>query len=73
MVDGGTPSIAIGTRNRQIDAVSFAGAVAINSLGTCRGRWRGRYHRARLTIPAASSWNHLYGVDEILAVPAGTR
>jgi hypothetical protein len=73
MVDGGLPSVSIGTRNSQVDAVSFASAVAINTLGACRGRWRGRYHRARITIPAASSWNHLYGVDEILAVPAGPR
>ena len=73
MVDGGSPSISIGTRNRQVDAVSFASAVTINSLGACRGRWRGRYHRARLTIPAAASWSHLYGVDEILAIAGGPR
>lgn len=73
MIDGGSPTVQVGTRNRQVDAVSFASAVTLNSLGVCRGRWRGRYHRARIAVPAASSWSHLYGVDEILAIPAGPR
>jgi len=38
IVDGGSPSIAIGTRERQIDAVSWGAAVAVDAIGVCPQR-----------------------------------
>jgi hypothetical protein len=72
IVDGGTPSVAIGTRDRNVDPVGFGASVAMDSLGNAPQRMAGRYHRARLTLPAGSSFTHIGGLD-VDAVPAGTR
>lgn len=73
IVDGSTtPSVAIGTRNRQADSVSYSSAVAMNSLGKAPARSQGRYVRARMTLPASGSWTHLSGV-ELEGAPAGGR
>lgn len=63
LCDGGAPSIAIGTRNRLIDSVVFQAAIPVNVIGECPQRVTGRYVRARLTLPAASVFTHLQGVD----------
>jgi hypothetical protein len=63
LVDGGTPSVAIGTRERQVDAVTWGGAVAINAVGECPQRSSARYHRARITMPAGATWSNIYGID----------
>ena len=74
MVDGAaTPSVAIGWRNRLQDAVSYGSAVACDSWGYAPQRINGRYLRGRITIPAASSWDHVLGIDDVWAVPAGSR
>lgn len=73
LLDGGTPSLQVGTRKRQVDAPVFSAAVVLNALGTFRGRWRGRYHRGRVTIPASSTWTHFYGLDEVKARKVGGR
>lgn len=62
-VDGGAPSVAIGTRERMTDSVSFGSAVAMDSLGNCPLRAQGRYLRARLTLPAGSSFTHISGLE----------
>jgi hypothetical protein len=63
LVDGGSPSVAIATRDRLIDSVTYQAAVPVNVIGECPQRMTGRYVRARVTIPAASTWNHLQGVE----------
>lgn len=73
VVNGGTPTVALITRDRTSDAVTVGMDVAINSAGFCRVRSNARYHRARIKVPAASAWSHLQGVDEIEASPAGNR
>lgn len=73
MVDGGTPSIALGTRKTQQAAVSWSAARAINAYGNCVFNNAGRYARARVTMPAASSFTYMQGIDDVDARPMGVR
>jgi hypothetical protein len=72
LVDGGSPSIAVGYRNRIEDALTYSSAVAMNANGECPQRNEARYQRFRLTLPSASSFNQIQGV-EVWARPAGMR
>jgi hypothetical protein len=71
-VDGGTPSIMIGRRDRMTDAVRFTAASAMNAFGTCPQRTTGRYLRTRLTMPAGAVWSNLVGL-ELDIEPRGER
>ena len=73
LADGGTPSVALGYRNKLSDAVQWGPDVAQNDHGACPQRASARYFRARLKIPAGQSWTHLQGIDEIDAAPAGRK
>ena len=66
------PSVALATRNRQSDAVSFGTAIPMNVLGTAPQRALGRYIRAEITVPAGAAWTNLSGV-ELEGAPAGVR
>lgn len=70
LVDGGTPSVAIGTRERLTDPVVWGRDVAINAVGVSPQRANGLYLRARINVPAGANWKHIQGVD-ILGTPAG--
>jgi hypothetical protein len=72
-VDGGTPSVAIGMRNRQIDGVTYGPAVPVNSNGECPQHVTGRYARGTITLPAGQSWNNMLGIDDIVAQPEGRQ
>jgi hypothetical protein len=63
LVDGGTPSIAIGTRNRLTDSVTYTSPVAMDDNGDCPVLAEGRYFRARITLPAGSDFTHLQGIE----------
>lgn len=66
LVDGGTAiTAAIGYRNLPNESVSFAGATTQNTVGFCPARTDARYHRARITIPAGSTWSHALGVNAV--------
>lgn len=67
------PSVVIGGRNRTQDDVTYSAAQAADQFGNCRFREAWRYHRARLSIPAASGWGFIQGVDEIVVDPWGNR
>jgi len=69
---GPTPTIAIGTRENLEAANAFNVGTAMNSLGWCPQRASGRYMRARITLPAASVFEHIQGV-ELDVDPAGVR
>lgn len=60
-VDGGSPTIQIGTRQRLIDAPTFTAPSAINANGECPTRADGRYLRAR--IQTSGSFTNLQGVE----------
>ena len=61
MVDGGSPTIQIGTRQRLIDAPTFTASSSINSNGECPTRADGRYLRAR--IQTTGAFTNLQGVE----------
>ena len=65
LVDGPTPSLRLGTRNRQFDAVSWGAPVGANALGSCPLNTAARYLRGRITMPAAANWTHLMGLDDL--------
>lgn len=68
-----TPNITVGSRNRMNDSVSYGMAVDVNSNGICRLRKKAFYHRARVGIPAASTWQHAIGVDDVKVAAMGER
>lgn len=72
LVDGGAPTVAIGTRELLTSAVTFNAPTAMNSLGSCPQRASGRYTRGRIVMPAGSSFTHIMGI-EVDASPAGER
>lgn len=72
LVDGGTPQVVLGTRNRTVDSISYGSAVSINSLGTAPQRALGRYVTGRAIIPAATIWTHCSGL-ELEGTPTGVR
>lgn len=61
LIDGGSPTVQIGTRQRLIDAPSFTTASALNANGECPVRADGRYMRAR--IQTTGSFTHLQGIE----------
>lgn len=72
MVEGGSPRVQIGTRNRQMDPVIWGTEAGINAQGECPVRAAGRYHRARISMPAGAGWEHLQGL-EFTGRPEGIR
>lgn len=72
MTDGGTPSVALGVRDRLQDSVTYGTATAMNAIGACPQRISGRYLRARLTLSAGETFTHIEGV-ELEGGPAGSR
>lgn len=72
VTDGGTPSVALAVRNRHQDARVTGSAVAADAYGNHEQRAVGRYVCAELTLPAASTFTHLSGV-EVEGVPYGRR
>lgn len=72
LVDGGTPTVSIAGRDMQTVSPSFGPDVAINSIGRSPQRSNYRYHRARVKVPAGSTWTKAQGVD-FEAVQEGRR
>lgn len=72
LVDGGTPTVSVATRNRLIDNASYGTASSINSIGTCPLTANGRYVKAQVSIPAGQTWTHFQGV-EVDATPNGSQ
>ncbi len=73
LVDGGAPAMALGTRNRPFDAVTFGAPVAANGIGSCPFNASARYHRGRITLGAGQSWTHILGIDDIDFRPEGRQ
>lgn len=67
---GGDVSIAVGTRNRQSDDVTFTSGSSLNVDGFTQHRDQGRFHRVKMTI--SGNWNIAQGVD-IEGQQLGTR
>lgn len=63
MVDGGTLSVRLGTRNRPNDAVTYTSFASQNNSGECRFRNSAKQHRAAVMISSGSEWTHAQGVN----------
>lgn len=72
ITDATAATIAISARQNLFDGETFSANVAVNAMGECPQRSSGRYHRARITIPAGSVWTEASGVD-VTAIPEGWR
>lgn len=63
IIDGGTPSVSVGTRERTTDTVTYQTRVAANSLGECPQFCTGRYVRFQIDTVAGDNFTHIQGVD----------
>ena len=75
LVDGGSPTLAVGTRRTQQDSVTWTTARSMTNDGRVPLRAEGRYLRFRTAMPAASTYTWLQGVDieDGDIVPGGKR
>jgi hypothetical protein len=71
LIDGGAPTIAIGSRETQQAAIAYGAAVGLTAAGMAPTYVTGRYFRIKATIPAGSTWGHAIGVDDLDVRPAG--
>ena len=71
IVDNGSASIAVTSRQRLNEVVSFSTVTAASSENRVGVRSYGRYHRVR-TQPSGDNWSSAIGMD-IEIQPAGTR
>jgi hypothetical protein len=73
LVDATTTYVTLGKRLKHGDTVTWGTETATSTnTGIARFRSRGRFHRARLRIPAATIWDHAQGLD-VIGTNAGTR
>ena len=61
VVDGGTVTAQIATRNRQSDSFTFGASLNQSSSGRFTTRANARYHRARLTL--SDEWTDAIGIQ----------
>lgn len=70
LIDAGSGQVAVATRNRLVDAITYGSYTAADSEGRAAFRSTGRYHR--LSVQPTGSWTTAIGV-EVDLIPAGTR
>lgn len=63
LVDGGTPTVRIRSRNRLTDSSTFSSTVTINAVGECPVRTNARYMAGRMEMPAGETWTHAQGIE----------
>ena len=73
LVDGGSPTVSVAVRDTQQAALTYGNDVSMTAFGNCPQRATGRYIRGRIKIPAASTWTHIVGLDDIKANTVGSR
>lgn len=71
IVDGGSASVAVASRDLLSDQVLFGTAVAADAENRCSLRSNGEYHRVKVT-PTGTNWKTLVGT-EIEVVQQGNR
>lgn len=71
MVDGGSPTVSIGHRNNPGGSVSYTTATSVGDDGLCPQHISARYARAKVTVPASSTWTHAIGVQPEFVDEAG--
>lgn len=73
LIDGGSPTVQVGSRETQQATVSYSSAASLTSAGKANLYQSGRYHRFKATIPAASTWSNAQGIDDVDARPMGVQ
>jgi len=68
VVDGGTPTVAIGYRETPGATVTYGSDIAAGADGVSPQRISARYVRARVKVPAATTYTHAIGVEPRLRV-----
>jgi hypothetical protein len=63
VTDAGAVFGAVGKRERLTDTESFTGENAMDATGSIPARASTRYARARLRIPAGTTWSFALGVE----------
>lgn len=71
MVDGGSGSVAVCSRESLSDAIAYNSPVTADSEGRCSLRSAGRYHRFQL-VPSDPAWVTAIGM-KVDIVPQGSR
>jgi len=71
LIDGGSPQISLGCRETQQVAVTYGPPIGLTPAGLAPVLQSGRYFRARATMPAATTWSNMQGIDDLDARPAG--
>lgn len=71
LVDGGSHTVQIGTRETQAGTVSWGSAVTETSDGKCHVRSNSRYHRIR--VNTTGDFNDAIGVEVNKVYPVGER
>lgn len=66
----GTPTVEIGTREKQQDAVLWTLPESLNDIGEADFRSDAKYHRVRLNV--GGDWNEAHGID-VNHAPSGGR
>lgn len=61
LVDGGTVTAQVGTRDRQSDVYSYGSVLSLSSSGRFTCRENARFHRIRLNL--SSLWTHAIGIQ----------
>ena len=70
LVDGGTHTVQVGTRETQASTVTWGSVASENASGVCPVRSNSRYHRFR--VNNTGSFTDAQGVD-VVSVPVGQR
>lgn len=73
LIDTSAATVAMGVRETQHGTVTYGSESSQRSTGLCPVRSTGRFHRARVTVPAATTWTYAQGVDVIDVAGAGRR
>lgn len=72
VVDGGTPTVSIGYRSTPSGTLTYGSDIAAGADGVSPQRISARYARARVKVPAGSTWTHAIGVEPKMK-PDGRR
>jgi hypothetical protein len=65
LIDGGAPTISVGSRETQQTATAYGPPVGLTAAGMAPVYSSGRYFRIRAVIPAGSTWRHAQGLDDL--------
>lgn len=68
IIDGGNPTVSIGSRDSLRDSLNYSFATQPEADGICPQRVSTRYARARITTQAGDKWTHAMGVEPVYTV-----